>query len=132
MTDWQAPLGVTLTQASGTSVIHETVYENRFGYTKALVEMGADITVEAGCPKGRACRFGGQEHLHTATIRGVTPLHGAEVEIPDLRAGFSHVIAAMLAATPTTISGVRMIERGYEGFLDKLEMLGVRILDEAA
>jgi UDP-N-acetylglucosamine 1-carboxyvinyltransferase len=132
MTDWQAPLGVTLTQARGTSVLHETVYENRFGYTKALQAMGADITVDAGCPRGRACRFGGLGHQHTATFRGVTKLHGADVEIPDLRAGFSNVIAALLADTPTTIRGVRMIERGYEGFLDKLEMLGARILDEAA
>jgi UDP-N-acetylglucosamine 1-carboxyvinyltransferase len=132
MTDWQAPLGVTLTQADGTSVLHETVYENRFGYTKALVEMGADITIDDGCPRGRACRFGGLGHQHTATIRGVTPLQGTDTEIPDLRAGFSHVIAALLAGTPTTLRGVRMIERGYEGFLDKLEMLGVRILDESA
>lgn len=128
MTDWQAPIGVTLTQATGMSSIHETVYENRFGYTKALVEMGADISVVAGCPKGRACRYGGLNHEHTAYFRGVTPLKGADVEIPDLRAGFSHVIAALIAEDQTTIRGVQMIDRGYEGFHDKLDQLGVRVL----
>jgi UDP-N-acetylglucosamine 1-carboxyvinyltransferase len=128
MTDWQAPLGVTLTQANGTSSIHETVYENRFGYTNALVEMGADISVVAGCPKGRACRYGGLNHAHTAYFRGVTPLRGSDVEVPDLRAGFSHVIAALIAEGRTTIRGVRMINRGYEGFHDKLDQLGVRVM----
>jgi UDP-N-acetylglucosamine 1-carboxyvinyltransferase len=128
MTDWQAPVGVTLTQAKGTSFIHETVYENRFTYTKALVEMGADITVSPGCPKGKACRFGGLGHNHLAQFKGVTPLRGTDVEVPDLRAGFSHVIAAMLAEGRTTIRGASMIERGYEGFLDKLERLGARVV----
>jgi UDP-N-acetylglucosamine 1-carboxyvinyltransferase len=128
MTDWQAPIGVTLTQANGTSTIHETVYENRFGYTKALVEMGADISVSKGCPKGNACRFGGLGHEHTAIFRGVTPLRGAEVEIPDLRAGFSHVIAGLIAEGRTTVRGVRMIDRGYEGFVDKLEAIGARVI----
>ena len=128
MTDWQAPIGVTLTQANGTSVIHETVYENRFGYTRALVEMGADITVDSGCPKGKACRFGGLGHDHTATFRGVTHLRGADIEIPDLRAGFSHVIAGLIAEGKTTLRGVRMIDRGYEGFVDKLDRIGARIV----
>ena len=128
MTDWQAPIGVTLTQASGTSVIHETVYENRFGYTDALVSMGADISVSSGCPKGHACRFGGLGHPHAATFRGVTPLHGGDLVVPDLRAGFSHFIAAMIAEGNTTIRGVGMIERGYEGFLEKLQTIGVQIV----
>jgi UDP-N-acetylglucosamine 1-carboxyvinyltransferase len=128
MTDWQAPIGVTLTQAKGTSVIHETVYENRFTYTKALVDMGADISVTAGCPRNRACRFGGLGHAHLATFRGVTPLKGTDVVVPDLRAGFSHVIAALLADGHTTIRGASMIGRGYEGFLDKLTHLGARVV----
>jgi UDP-N-acetylglucosamine 1-carboxyvinyltransferase len=128
MTDWQAPLGVTLTQAKGTSTIHETVYENRFGYTNALVEMGADIRVSAGCPKGKACRFGGLNHAHLAEFHGVTHLKGADVEVPDLRAGFSHVIAALLAEGRSTIRNVKLVDRGYEGFLDKLEVLGARVV----
>lgn len=129
MTDWQAPVGVTLTQAQGTSTLHETVYENRFGYTNALVEMGANITVESGCPKGKACRFGGLGHKHTAIFHGPTPLRAADVVVPDLRAGFSHVIAAMLAEGRTTIRNARLIDRGYESFLDKLELLGARVVE---
>jgi UDP-N-acetylglucosamine 1-carboxyvinyltransferase len=128
MTDWQAPVGVTLTQANGTSLIHETVYENRFTYTKALVEMGANIQVTSGCPKNRACRFGGLGHKHLAQFHGVSHLKGTDVEVPDLRAGFSHVIAAMLADGQTTIRGASMIGRGYEGFLDKLVRLGARVI----
>ncbi len=128
MTDWQAPIGVTLTQANGESSIHETVYDNRFGYTDALVAMGADIHVDTACPRGKACRYGGQGHRHTARFRGVTPLRGAEIEVPDLRAGFSHVIAALIAEGRTTLRNVRLIERGYEGFLVKLESLGGRII----
>jgi UDP-N-acetylglucosamine 1-carboxyvinyltransferase len=128
MTDWQAPVGVTLTQANGTSLLHETVYENRFTYTKALIDMGADIQVTSGCPRGRACRFGGLGHDHLAAFRGVTPLKGADVEVPDLRAGFSHVIAALLAEGRTTIRGASMIGRGYEGFLGKLDRLGARVI----
>ena len=128
MTDWQAPIGVTLTQAEGVSTIHETVYENRFGYTDALREMGADITVGSGCPKGKACRFGGLGHKHTAVFRGVTPLKGADVTVPDLRAGFSHFLAALVAEGRTTVRNVRLIDRGYEGFLDKLELLGARVI----
>jgi UDP-N-acetylglucosamine 1-carboxyvinyltransferase len=131
MTDWQAPIGVTLTQCEGTSTIHETVYENRFGYSKALVEMGAKITVSSGCPKGHACRFGGLGHPHLATFEGVTALRGADIEVPDLRAGFSYVIAALVAEGRTTIRNLRIVDRGYEGFLPKLETLGARIVSAA-
>lgn len=131
MTDWQAPIGVTLTQCDGVSTIHETVYENRFGYTKALVEMGADIKVSTSCPKGRACRYGGLGHPHMATFSGVTPLRGADIEVPDLRAGFSYVIAALVAEGNTTIRNLRIVDRGYEGFLPKLETLGARIVSAA-
>ena len=127
MTDWQAPVGVALTQADGVSTLHETVYENRFGYTKALVDMGADIRVVKSCPTGRACRFGGLWHEHTAIFRGPTPLHGAEVTVPDLRAGLSHVIGALIAEGTSTIRNVRLIGRGYEGFFEKLEILGARV-----
>ena len=57
MTDWQQPFVVLLTQAAGSSVVHETVYENRFGYTETLSEMGADITLFTQCLGGKQCRF---------------------------------------------------------------------------
>ena len=90
--------------------------------------MGADITVGSGCPKGKACRFGGLGHKHTAVFRGVTPLKGADITVPDLRAGFSHFLAALVAEGRTTVRNVRLIDRGYEGFLDKLELLGARVI----
>ena len=78
--------------------------------------------------RARPAAYGGLGHRHTAWFRGVTPLHGTDIEIPDLRAGFSHVIAALIADGRTTLRNVRLIERGYEGFLEKLETLGAHIV----
>src|SRR5271155_2662436 len=72
MTDWQQPFVVLLTQAEGTSVIHETVYENRFGYTETLVDMGADITVFRQCLGGKECRFASHSFSHSLLIKGPT------------------------------------------------------------
>ncbi len=77
-----------MTQASGASVVHETVYENRFGYCQTLVDMGADISLFRQCLGGKACRFALQGHLHSIVIKGATPLEGRNITIPDLRAGF--------------------------------------------
>ena len=97
MTDWQQPLIVALTQAEGVSIVHETVYENRFGFTDALVEMGADIDVHQECLGGRRAGSAQRNFEHSAVISGPTPLHGADIEVPDLRGGFSHLIAALAA-----------------------------------
>ena len=127
MTDWQQPLVILLTQAEGMSVIHETVYENRFGYVEALNCMGARIQVFSECLGGRDCRFRQLGHQHSAVIWGPTPLRGAEIEIPDLRAGFSYLVAAVLAQGRTSISGVRYIERGYDRVVEKFRSLGASI-----
>ena len=126
MTDWQQPLVVALTQAAGLSIVHETVYENRFGFTEALVAMGATIQVYRECLGGSPCRFGARNFLHSAAISGPAKLHAAELRIPDLRGGFSYVIAALAAQGTSTLHGVSLIDRGYEGFLDKLGALGAR------
>lgn len=126
MTDWQQPLVVALTQAAGLSIVHETVYENRFGFTEALVAMGATIQVYRECLGGSPCRFGARNFLHSAAISGPAKLHAAELRIPDLRGGFSYVIAALAAQGTSTLHGVSLIDRGYEGFLDKLSALGAR------
>ncbi|MEY4310369.1 MAG: hypothetical protein RLZ71_295, partial [Actinomycetota bacterium] len=97
MTDWQQPLVVALTQAKGLSIIHETVYENRFGFTEALVEMGAQIQIYRECLGGNPCRFGQRNYNHSAVISGPTKLHGADIRVPDLRGGFSHMVAALAA-----------------------------------
>jgi UDP-N-acetylglucosamine 1-carboxyvinyltransferase len=124
MTDWQQPLVVALTQAKGLSIVHETVYENRFGFTDALVKMGAQIQIYRECLGGNPCRFGQRNFYHSAVISGPTPLTGADIEVPDLRGGFSHMVAALAAKGVSNVSNVQLISRGYEHFLDKLGNLG--------
>ena len=128
MTDWQQPFVVALTQAEGVSIVHETVYEDRFGYTSALNAMGAQVQLYRECLGGRGCRFGQRNHLHSAVIVGPTPLRGTEIHIPDLRAGFSYVIAALVAEGVSTITNVGLIRRGYENFEDKLLALGADLV----
>ena len=124
MTDWQQPLVVALTQAKGLSIVHETVYENRFGFTDALRGMGATIQVYKECLGGRPCRFGQRNFYHSAVISGPTSLSAAEIEVPDLRGGFSHLIAALTAKGTSSVRGISLIDRGYEHFTDKLTALG--------
>ena len=114
MTDWQQPLVVALTQAQGLSIVHETVYENRFGFTEALNKMGAQIQIYRECLGGNPCRFGQRNFNHSAVISGPTPLRGADIRVPDLRGGFSHVVAALAAEGTSNVSNVQLISRGYE------------------
>lgn len=127
MTDWQQPFVMLLTQANGVSIVHETVYENRFGYTEALNNMGANITVHQKCLGEKACRYKHRNEPHSAVIVGSTPLHAAVIDIPDLRAGFSYLIAALIADGTSVISGIEHIERGYENIIEKLKGLGAKI-----
>src|SRR4029079_8573105 len=115
------------TQARGLSIVHETVYERRLGYTDALVSMGATIQVYRECLGGTPCRFGRRNFLHSAVIAGPSKLHAADLEIPDLRAGFSHLIAALAAEGTSRVFGLdHYIVRGYEDFEGKLAALGAR------
>lgn len=127
MTDWQQPFVVLLTQASGSSVIHETVYENRFGYSETLCEMGADITLFRQCLGGKQCRFASQSFAHSLIVKGPSPLFAKNISIPDLRAGFAYVMAAVLATGTSTISGLHFLDRGYENLAGKLYELGVDV-----
>lgn len=127
MTDWQQPFVVLLTQAKGASVIHETVYENRFGYTHMLKEMGADIELFTQCLGGKSCRFASSDHHHSLVVKGPTPLKAKDISIPDLRAGFAYVMAALLTPDVSTISNVEFLDRGYEDFVAKLVSLGADI-----
>src|SRR3954463_2492703 len=77
MTDWQQPLVVALTQAKGLSIVHETVYEKRFGFTDALVAMGAQVQLFRECLGDKECRFGQRNFKHSAVISGPTPLTAA-------------------------------------------------------
>ncbi|MDR0595012.1 MAG: UDP-N-acetylglucosamine 1-carboxyvinyltransferase, partial [Bifidobacteriaceae bacterium] len=109
------------------SIVHETVYEKRFGFTKALRRMGAQIQLYRECLGGeRWCRFGRRNYEHSAVISGPTPLRAADITVPDLRGGFSHLIAALAAEGRSSVSGIDLIDRGYEHFADKLDALGAR------
>ncbi len=127
MTDWQQPWVLLMTQAHGMSVVHETVYENRFGYTRELQKMGAQIQLYKSCLGGNPCRFKSLVHPHSAVILGPTKLMGSHITIPDLRAGFVYLIAASLAEGESIITGIHHVERGYEHIQQKLEGLGVDI-----
>lgn len=132
MTDWQQPLVVALTQADGLSIVHETVYENRFGFAEALGRMGAQIQVYRECLGGLPCRFGQRNFYHSAVISGPTPLRAADIVVPDLRGGFSHLIAALAAEGTSRVVGIELINRGYEHFMRKLGALGADVEMEAA
>jgi UDP-N-acetylglucosamine 1-carboxyvinyltransferase len=134
MTDWQAPWAVFMTQASGVSKIHETVYENRFGYVDQLRKMGAKI--EYFQPEvedaEKYYNFNLEDShanggMHAINIFGKTPLHNAVVEITDLRAGATLVLASLIAKGVSVVYGIEHLERGYEDFDKKLKKLGADI-----
>lgn len=128
-TDYQQPFVVVLTQAKGTSVIHETVYEERFGYVDSINKMGAQIQLYNNCLGSRECRYDGTSYLHSASITGPTKLHGANITVPDLRAGFSYVIAALAAEGESEIDNYSLLSRGYENLTEKLRSLGADIVE---
>jgi len=111
-TDMQPQMTAVLALARGTSIVTETIFENRFKYAAELARMGADIKVEGG---------------NTAIINGVSRLTGTEICAPDLRAGAALVIAALAAEGFSIIDDIVYIERGYEDFDVKLRSLGGQI-----
>lgn len=127
MTDWQQPFTVLLTQTEGLSIVHETVYEERFGFTNTLNDMGAKIQLYQNCLGKLSCRFAQSNYLHSAVISGSTKLKASEITVPDLRAGFSYVIAALVADGTSIIHNIDLIDRGYEDFEQKLRSIGAQI-----
>ncbi|MBR4725767.1 MAG: UDP-N-acetylglucosamine 1-carboxyvinyltransferase [Lachnospiraceae bacterium] len=110
-TDMQPQMTTSLATCEGTSIITESIFENRFKYVDELTKMGANIKVEG----------------NTAIINGVEKLTGATVCAPDLRAGAALVIAGMVAEGFTVVEHVEYIERGYESFEKKLQGIGAII-----
>ncbi len=127
MTDWQQPFCILLTQAHGKSIIHETVYEDRLGYTKDLKRMGAKIEISAECPEDAPCRYRGKSFNHTAFIEGPTRMRGKTITMTDIRAGMAHIIAALVAEGQSEISGIDHVDRGYEKIEERLKELGADI-----
>lgn len=121
-TDLQAPFTALLTQASGVSVVHERVYEDRLRYTVELLKMGADIRVDR---IGRS----GELLATSAEIHGPARLHGARVEAIDIRAAVSMVLAGLVAEGETQLEEVYHIDRGHEDFVSKLTALGADVED---
>ena len=126
-TDWQPPLVAALTQAQGVSAVHETVFEDRLGYTDQLASMGATVQTFNECLGQGDCRFGSGRHRHSALVAGPTKIHGAEVAMEDIRAGFGLAVAAITATTDSLLSGVHHLERGYDNVLNKFTHLGADI-----
>jgi len=114
-TDLQALFGVLATQAQGTSLIHETIFDGRFAYIHELASMGANAIV---CDP------------HRALITGPTPLYGHELYSSDLRAGMAMIVAALVARGQTIIHDAHIIERGYEHIVESLSALGAQIKRE--
>lgn len=127
MTDWQQPFVILLTQAEGISIVHETVYEQRFGYVEALKKMGAEIELFNTCLGASPCRFVNTQYYHSAIVKGPTKLKAAEIDIPDLRAGFSYLIAGAIAKGESILNNTMYIDRGYEDIDQKFRDLGVEI-----
>ena len=133
MTDWQGPWAILMTQATGAAVIHETVYENRFGYVRELKKMGANIILFNPDIKNPEEIYNfnlpdnNTSYFHAIEVKGPTTLHNAVVEISDLRAGATLVLAALSAKGESVIFGVEHLDRGYEKFEDRLRSLGANI-----
>ncbi|MDI6846080.1 MAG: UDP-N-acetylglucosamine 1-carboxyvinyltransferase [Candidatus Saccharicenans sp.] len=110
-TDMQAQFMVLMTQANGTSIITETIFDRRFAHANELIRLGANIEIQGD----------------KAIVRGRTPLSGAEVMATDLRASACLVLAGLIATGQTTINDIEHLDRGYERIEEKLRKLGVKI-----
>src|ERR687892_596364 len=110
-TDLQPPMMVLLSQANGSSILTENVFEARFLFVAELNRMGSHIRVEG----------------HHAVIRGVENLSGAPVRVPDIRAGAALILGGLCAEGETIVYDDGHIERGYERFHEKLQSLGADI-----
>ena len=111
----QPQIVTCLALAKGTSIITESIYDNRYRYVAELCRMGATIQVDG----------------KVAVAEGVEALHGCEVKAFDLRAGAAMVIAGLAADGVTTVEDVHFIERGYENIVGKLRALGADIVRES-
>ncbi|NCC70628.1 UDP-N-acetylglucosamine 1-carboxyvinyltransferase [bacterium] len=111
-TDLQSPMGVLATQCSGTTIIHDSVYEGRMGYINELMKMGASAIIA---------------DPHRAIISGITKLYGTEINTLDLRAGAAVILAGIIADGQTIIYNSEIIDRGYEKIENKLQKIGVDI-----
>lgn len=133
MTDWQAPWALLMTQAKGVANVHETIFEDRFGYVSELRKMGADISFFHPKVKspGTFYNFNWSDRIKSnfqgIKITGPTKLHNAVLEVMDLRAGATLILGGILAHGRSTLLGIEHIDRGYEKIEERLQKLGATI-----
>lgn len=133
MTDWQALWTVLMTQARGESIVHETIFENRFGYVSDLVKIGAKIKLFNPQVKNPESFYNfnwgdlKSGSFHAARIFGPNALRGGRFTIADIRAGATLILAALVARGKSTLFGIEHLDRGYENLDERLRKLGARI-----
>ncbi|OGK21332.1 UDP-N-acetylglucosamine 1-carboxyvinyltransferase [Candidatus Roizmanbacteria bacterium RIFCSPHIGHO2_01_FULL_39_8] len=132
MTDWQPNWAVLMTQAAGESVIHERVFENRFSYVEELRKLGAEIDYVKVPVRDPTEYFffnfdSGKKYNQAIRIKGPQTLHGGVLNVSDLRAGATLVLAALIAQDESVVNGASIIERGYENIVNKIKELGGEI-----
>lgn len=133
MTDWMSLWSILMTQAIGTSIVHETIFENRFAFVSELKKMGAEI--ELFNPKVENPELiynfnledDKSEYFHAAKITGPTKLSATNQEITDVRAGASLILASLIAEGKSELTGVEHVDRGYENLDERLRSLGAVI-----
>ncbi|MCC7004692.1 UDP-N-acetylglucosamine 1-carboxyvinyltransferase [Candidatus Nomurabacteria bacterium] len=111
-TDLQAPISIFLTQATGESIIFETIFENRLNYIQDVIKMGANVKIW---------------DTHRMMITGPTALKGKELDGPDIRAGLAYIIASLVADGESVINNIYYIDRGYESIENRLRTIGADI-----
>lgn len=133
MTDWQPLWTVLMTQAEGESVVHETIFENRFDYVPYLQKMGAKIKFfnpEIKNPQA-LYNFNPEDdrpqYFHALRVFGPTPLKATKIKIPDIRAGATLTLAALAAQGETVLTNIEHLDRGYENLDERLKLLGAKI-----
>lgn len=110
--DLQAPMAVLATQTEGVSLIHDWLYQGRFGYVEDLLRFGAHIDIY---------------DPHRIQITGPTPLHGRQISSPDIRAGMAYILAALIATSESVIDRIEIVERGYAQIPERLTALGASV-----
>lgn len=137
MTDWMSLWGVLMTQTKGISVIHETIFENRFAFVAELKKMGAEIELFNPKVKNPQLIYNFNieddrpEYFHAAKIIGPSVLKACNQEISDVRAGASLILASLTAKGKSELIGVDHVDRGYENLDERLKKIGAKIVRES-
>lgn len=128
-TDFQQPMAVLMSQAEGVSMIHETIFENRFNYLEELnkvIRFGKPMIALRSCPDHQKCRFNKIGYKHLAKIEGPIEFGSGEIEIKDMRAGFASINTAIISSG-IVVKNLKGLYRGYEDPVGKLKSLGAKI-----